>query len=75
MNIFPKLLTALVVATLSVVSSVGYAQEQEGKSRWTLQPDGSIKWIVADSSLPHDDHDIPVDVLVTEGSIWRCRKL
>ena len=56
MNIFPKLLTALVVATLSVVSSVGYAQEQEGKSRWTLQPDGSIKWIVADSSLPHDDH-------------------
>lgn len=30
---------------------------------------------VSSNPLPHDDHDIPVDVLVTEGSIWRCRKL
>ena len=29
---------------------------------------------VSSNPLPHDDHDIPVDVLVTEGSIWRCRK-
>lgn len=30
---------------------------------------------VSNNPLPHDEHDIPVDVLVTEGSIWRCRKL
>lgn len=30
---------------------------------------------VSSNSLPHDDHDIPVDVLVTEGSIWRCRRI
>lgn len=30
---------------------------------------------VSSNPLPHDDHDIPVDVLVTEGSIWRCRAL
>lgn len=30
---------------------------------------------VSSNPLPHDDHDIPVDVLVTEGSIWRCRKI
>ncbi|MDO4798590.1 MAG: 5-formyltetrahydrofolate cyclo-ligase [Coriobacteriales bacterium] len=30
---------------------------------------------VSSNPLPHDDHDIPVDVLVTEGSIWRCRTL
>ncbi len=30
---------------------------------------------VSSNPLPHDDHDIPVDVLVTEGSIWRCRRL
>lgn len=30
---------------------------------------------VSSNPLPHDKHDIAVDVLVTEGSIWRCRKL
>ena len=30
---------------------------------------------VSSNSLPHDDHDIPVDVLVTEGSIWQCRRI
>lgn len=30
---------------------------------------------VSSNPLPHDGHDVPVDVLVTEGSIWRCRKL
>lgn len=30
---------------------------------------------VSSNPLPHDDHDIAVDVLVTEGSIWRCRTL
>lgn len=28
---------------------------------------------VSSNPLPHNDHDVPVDVLVTEGSIWRCR--
>ncbi len=30
---------------------------------------------VSSNPLPHEKHDIPVDVLVTEGSIWQCRKL
>ncbi|MBR3158258.1 MAG: 5-formyltetrahydrofolate cyclo-ligase [Atopobiaceae bacterium] len=30
---------------------------------------------VSSNPLPHDGHDIPVDVLVTEGSIWHCRKM
>lgn len=30
---------------------------------------------VSSNPLPHDSHDIAVDVLVTEGSIWRCRKI
>lgn len=30
---------------------------------------------VSSNPLPHDDHDIAVDVLVTEGSIWHCRRL
>ena len=30
---------------------------------------------VSSNPLPHDSHDIPVDVLVTEGSIWHCRTL
>ena len=30
---------------------------------------------VSSNPLPHNDHDIPVDVLVTEGTIWRCRKI
>lgn len=30
---------------------------------------------VSSNPLPHDDHDITVDVLITEGSIWQCRKL
>ena len=30
---------------------------------------------VSSNPLPHDEHDVPVDVLVTEGSVWRCRRL
>lgn len=30
---------------------------------------------VSTNPLPRTDHDIPVDVLVTEGSIWRCRQV
>ncbi|MDO4539452.1 MAG: 5-formyltetrahydrofolate cyclo-ligase [Coriobacteriales bacterium] len=30
---------------------------------------------VSSNPLPHDDHDIAVDVLITEGSIWRCRRI
>jgi 5-formyltetrahydrofolate cyclo-ligase len=30
---------------------------------------------VSSNPLPHDDHDVAVYVLVTEGSIWRCRRL
>ena len=30
---------------------------------------------VSSNPLPHDKHDIAVDGLVTEGSIWRCRRI
>lgn len=30
---------------------------------------------VSSNPLPHDDHDVAVDVLVTEGSVWRCRTM
>lgn len=30
---------------------------------------------VSSNPLPRDEHDVAVDVLVTEGSIWRCRRL
>lgn len=30
---------------------------------------------VSSNPLPHDAGDVAVDVLVTEGTIWRCRKL
>ncbi|MDO4806180.1 MAG: 5-formyltetrahydrofolate cyclo-ligase [Coriobacteriales bacterium] len=30
---------------------------------------------VSSNPLPHEQGDIAVDVLVTEGSIWRCRKI
>ena len=30
---------------------------------------------VSSNPLPHDDHDIAVDILVTEGSVWRCRRM
>jgi len=30
---------------------------------------------VSSNPLPHDAHDIAVDVLVTEGTIWRCRTM
>lgn len=30
---------------------------------------------VSSNPLPHNDHDLPVDVLVTEGSVWRCRQM
>lgn len=30
---------------------------------------------VSSNPLPRTDHDIAVDVLVTEGSIWRCRDI
>lgn len=29
---------------------------------------------VGSNPLPHDDHDVPVDVLVSDGAVWRCRK-
>lgn len=29
---------------------------------------------VSSNPLPRNPHDVPVDSLVTEGSIWRCRK-
>ena len=30
---------------------------------------------ISSNTLPHDSHDIAVDVLVSEGSIWHCRKI
>lgn len=30
---------------------------------------------VSSNPLPHDEHDVAVDVVVTEGSIWNCRRI
>ena len=27
---------------------------------------------ISSNPLPHDDHDVPMDVLVSEGSVWMC---
>lgn len=29
---------------------------------------------VSSNPLPHDGHDVPVDVIVSDGAIWRCRR-
>ena len=29
---------------------------------------------VSNNPLPHDAHDVAVDVLVSEGAVWRCRR-
>lgn len=29
---------------------------------------------VSSNPLPHDDHDIPVDVLVSDAAVWMCRR-
>jgi 5-formyltetrahydrofolate cyclo-ligase len=29
---------------------------------------------ISSNPLPHDDHDVPVDVLISDGAIWQCRR-
>lgn len=29
---------------------------------------------ISSNPLPHDDHDVPVDVLVSDGAVWQCRR-
>lgn len=29
---------------------------------------------ISSNPLPHDDHDVPVDVLVSESAVWACRR-
>lgn len=29
---------------------------------------------VSSNPLPHDEHDVPVDVLVNESAVWNCRR-
>ncbi|MBR3235805.1 MAG: 5-formyltetrahydrofolate cyclo-ligase [Atopobiaceae bacterium] len=29
---------------------------------------------ISSNPLPHDDHDVPMDVLVSDGSIWQCSR-
>ena len=30
---------------------------------------------ISSNPLPREEHDIPVDVLISEGSIWQCRRI
>lgn len=30
---------------------------------------------ISSNPLPHDDHDVPVDVLVSDGAVWKCRRV
>lgn len=29
---------------------------------------------IGSNPLPHDDHDVPVDVLVSDGAVWSCNR-
>ncbi|MBP3894405.1 MAG: 5-formyltetrahydrofolate cyclo-ligase [Atopobiaceae bacterium] len=29
---------------------------------------------ISSNPLPHDDHDIPMDVLVSDGAVWKCKR-
>ena len=29
---------------------------------------------ISSNPLPHDDHDVPVDMLVSDGAVWKCRR-
>ncbi len=29
---------------------------------------------ISSNPLPHDDHDVAVDVLISDGAIWQCRR-
>ena len=29
---------------------------------------------ISSNPLPHDDHDVPMDVLVSDGSVWVCER-
>ena len=29
---------------------------------------------ISSNPLPHDDHDVPMDVLVSDGSVWMCNR-
>jgi 5-formyltetrahydrofolate cyclo-ligase len=30
---------------------------------------------ISGNPLPHDDHDVPVDVIVSDGAVWRARRV
>lgn len=30
---------------------------------------------IGNNPLPHDDHDVPVDVLVSDGAVWACNRV
>ena len=42
----------------------GYSGTKIGLAR-TIQ--------ISSKPLPHDEHDVPVDVLVSDGAVWMCR--
>ena len=29
---------------------------------------------ISNNPLPHDDHDVPMDVLVSDGAVWMCKR-
>lgn len=29
---------------------------------------------ISSNPLPHDDHDVPMDVLVSDGAVWMCKR-
>ena len=49
-------MTALFAATL-ISLNASLAISQDAKTRWSIQPDGSIQWVdFSASMIPHDDH-------------------
>ena len=30
---------------------------------------------ISSNPLPHDDHDVPMDYLVSDGAVWKCKRM
>ena len=48
-----KKINILILCIISIIS--GYAQNNQEKSRWVINPSGSITWNI-DTQIPHYDH-------------------
>ena len=71
-------LVALALLTLGGLWLYGYFGVKQG---WIGVADypglkvGLVRTLrISSNPLPHDDHDVPMDVLVSDGSVWMCNR-